>query len=166
MNHTAERSLGWRPPLQVLTGQKVDISIILCFLFWDIVYVTRYKDKSYSRQVSSSKSDEICGCFVSFAWDVGHALTFLILTHDTQKVIPRSRVWLANVGENNLKLDVEAGAVPEHIYISSKRNEEDPNVKLPTIDISNDPFQIHHEPFQSPNTFPSDELSPEATLSG
>ena len=73
---------------------------------------------------------------------------------------------LANVGENNLKLDVEAGAVPERIYISSKRNEEDPNVKLPTIDISNDPFQIQRGPFQSPNTSPSDTLSPEETLSG
>ena len=43
MNHTAEWSLGWRPPLQVLTRQKVDISIFMCFLFWDVVYVTRYQ---------------------------------------------------------------------------------------------------------------------------
>ena len=138
----------------------------MCFLFWDVVYVTRYKDKSYSRQVGSSKSDEIRGRFVGFAWDVGHALTFLVLTDDTQKVIPRSRVRLANVGENNLKLDVEAGAAPERIYISSKRNEEDPNVKLPTIDISNDPFQTQREPFQSLNTSPSDGLSPGETPSG
>ena len=41
MNHTAEKSLGWKPPLQVLTGQTIDISILLCFLFWDVVYVTR-----------------------------------------------------------------------------------------------------------------------------
>jgi hypothetical protein len=33
MNHTAEKSLQWRPPLEVLTGQTVDISILLCFLF-------------------------------------------------------------------------------------------------------------------------------------
>ena len=48
MNHTAERSLGWRPPLQVLTGQKVDISVFMCFLFWDVAYVTRYQEKGYS----------------------------------------------------------------------------------------------------------------------
>jgi hypothetical protein len=36
-------SLDWRPPLQVLTSQTVDISI--CYaLFWDVVYVTRHKD--------------------------------------------------------------------------------------------------------------------------
>jgi hypothetical protein len=49
MNHTAEKSLQWRPPLEVLTGQTVDISILLCFLFWDVVYVTRYDDTQYKR---------------------------------------------------------------------------------------------------------------------
>ena len=38
MNHTARKSLGWRPPLEVLTGQTIDISILLCFMFWDVVY--------------------------------------------------------------------------------------------------------------------------------
>ena len=36
MNHTAEKSLGWQTPLQVLTGQTTDISILLVFLFWDM----------------------------------------------------------------------------------------------------------------------------------
>jgi hypothetical protein len=31
MNHTAEKSLGDMPPLDVLTGKTVDISILLCF---------------------------------------------------------------------------------------------------------------------------------------
>ena len=73
---------------------------------------------------------------------------------------------MANVGENNLKLDVEANAVPERIYISSKRNEEDPNTKLPTIDISTDPFQVQREPFQSPNVSPSNGPLPEEIPSG
>ena len=79
MNHTAEKSLGWRPPLEVLLGQTVDISICLSFMFWDIVYVARHKDKEYAGQVGSIKSDEISGRFVGFSWDVGHALTFKIL---------------------------------------------------------------------------------------
>ena len=39
MNHRSEHSLGWRPPLEVLTGQEtIDISmILLCFLFWDVL---------------------------------------------------------------------------------------------------------------------------------
>ena len=93
MNHTAEKSLGWRIPLEVLSGQTIDISIVLCFLFWDVVYVPRYKGKDFQGQVGAKKSDEIRGHFVGFAWDVGHALTFLVLTDDTRKVIKRSRRW-------------------------------------------------------------------------
>ena len=134
MNHTAEKSLGWRPPLEVLTGQTVDISIIICgFLFWDVVYVHRYKEKGYSGQPGSTKSDEIRGRFVGFAWSCGHELTFKILTDDTKKIIHRSRVRLAKEGVNNLKLDVESGAIPERVYIKSKRDDES---ILPTIDLS------------------------------
>jgi hypothetical protein len=142
MNHTSEKSLKWRPPLQVLTGQTIDISILLCFLFWDVVYVSRYNDQQYKGQIGSQKSSEIRGRFVGFAWSVGHALTFKVLTDDTKKVICRSRVRLAKDGENNLKLDVEAGAVPERIYIRSKRDKEGDDVILPTIDLTNNPFDI------------------------
>ena len=141
MNHTAEKSLGWRPPLQVLTGQTIDISIILCFLFWDVVYCTRYKEKDYKGQIGSTKSSEIRGRFVGFAWDVGHMLTFKILTDDTKKIICRSRIRLSEEATNNLKLDTEAGAVPERIYIRSKRDGND-QVILPTIDMSTNPFDI------------------------
>ncbi len=112
MNHTAEESLRNRPPLQVLTGQTIDISILLIFLFWDVVYVTRYDDTSYHGQIGSEKSSEVRGRFVGFAWDVGHALTFKVLTDNTQRIICRSRVRLSKSGENNLKLDTKAGEVP------------------------------------------------------
>ena len=39
MNMTSEKSLRWQTPLQVLTGQSTNISIALCFMFWDVVYV-------------------------------------------------------------------------------------------------------------------------------
>jgi hypothetical protein len=145
MNVTAEKSLGGRPPLQVLTGQTQDISIFLLFLFWDVVYVERYKTHGYPNQVGSIKSSEIRGRFVGFAWNVGHALTFKILTDDTNKVICRSRVRLAIDGENNLKLDAEAGQIPKRVYIRSKRDDEDPEDPkfcLPTIDMTTNPFTI------------------------
>ena len=119
MNHTSEKSLNWRTPLEVLTGQTTDISILLCFLFWDVVYVPRYKDKHYSGMIGSEKSSEIRGRFVGFSWDVGNALTFKILTDDTKKVICRSQVRLAVDGENNLKLEAEAGVIPQRIYLKS-----------------------------------------------
>ena len=149
MNHTAEKSLGWRPPLQVLTGQTIDISILLCFLFWDVVYCERYEDHQYKGQVGSTKSSEIRGRFVGFGWHVGHALTFKILTDDTKKIIYRSRVRLAAEGVNNLKLDTEAGQVPERIFIKSKRDSEDledSSFRLPTIDMSSSPFAVEDEP--------------------
>jgi hypothetical protein len=115
MNMTAKKSLGWRTPLEVLTEQTTDISIALCFLFWDVVDVKRYEEKDYHRQVGSKKSLEIRGQFLGVAKHVGHALTFKILTDDTQKVICRSQVSLALNRENNLKLKMEAEAVPERV---------------------------------------------------
>ena len=132
--------MGWRPPLQVLTGQTIDISILLAFLFWDVVYVSRYDDDKYSGQIGSEKSSEIRGRFVGFAWNVGHALTFKVLTDDSRKIICRSRLRLAKDGENNLKLNKEAGAVPNRVFITSKRDAEGDNVVLPTINALNNPF--------------------------
>ena len=142
MNHTSEKSLGWKPPLQVLTGQTIDISILLCFMFWDIVYVTRYPDHNYSGEVGSEKSTEIRGRFVGFSWECGHALTFKILTDDTDKIIHRSRVRLAKDNENNLKLDAEASTLPERVFIRSKHDSNQDDVQLPTIDVSNNPFSV------------------------
>ena len=53
--------------------------------------------------------------------------------------------------ENNLKLDVEAGAVPERIHIRSKRDDEGDNLILPTIDLTVNPFidLEEAEPFTS-----------------
>ena len=50
-------------------------------------------------------------------------------------------IRLANENENNLKLDTEAGAVPQHIYIRSKRD-SDEHVELPTIDMTTNPFTV------------------------
>ena len=160
MNHTAEKSLGWRPPLEVLTGQTVDISILLYFAFWDVVYVPRYKSHKYSGQLGSESSSEIRGRFVGFAWSVGHHLTFKILTDDTKKIICRSRVRLAKEGVNNLKLDVESGAIPERIYVKSKRD-GDKDLRLPTIDMNREPFDIPDSPEDGEEEEPMDEVIPE-----
>jgi len=90
MNHTAEKSLGNRPPLQILKGNTINISILLYFLFWDIVYVSRVDDKDYHRQIGSKKSSLVRGRMVGFAWNVRHGLTYKVLTDDTQRIICRS----------------------------------------------------------------------------
>ncbi|CAB9518706.1 hypothetical protein SEMRO_957_G224510.1 [Seminavis robusta] len=43
---------------------------------------------------------------------------------------------------NNLKLDVDSGAIPERIYVRSKRDEEGDDAVLPTIDINQSPFDF------------------------
>jgi len=101
MNLTVERSLGWRPPMEVATGITQDISILLYFMFWDIVHCARYANK----QPGSQKGQEIHGRFVGFAFDVGHALTFLVLTDDTRKIIKRSVLRLADLPENEIRMD-------------------------------------------------------------
>jgi hypothetical protein len=113
--------------------------------------------------VGSEESSEIRGQFVGFSKNVGHALTFKILTDDTQKIIHRSQVRLASVGENNLKLDMEAGAVPEQIYIHSKRDHTDPDVVLPTINAFATPFVLDEEELEAHKAsaeFPSEPHSP------
>ena len=157
MNHTAEKSLNWRIPLSVITGQTTDISILLTFLFNDIVYCSRYEDSSYKGQIGSTKSSEIRGRFVGFAWHVGHALTFKVLTDDTRKVICRSRLRLAKDGENNLKLDMEAGAVPQRVYIQSKRDSDGDDLQLPTIDMASNPFHVDYGHDTASTPIPNDD---------
>ena len=90
-NRMAQKSLGWKTPLEVLTGQTPDISIIYQMPYRTIVYFKRYEEQ-YPHKVSS----EDIGYFVGFAETVGHNNTFLVLTRDTKKVIARSRIRLAN----------------------------------------------------------------------
>ena len=52
------------------------------------------------------ESIERLGCFVWISDNIGHALTFNILTNDTNKVIYRSRIHKAlNPKEHNLHVD-------------------------------------------------------------
>ncbi len=55
-------------------------------MFWEPVYY-KLDDNRFP-----SKSKEQLGRFVGISEHVGHAMTFKILTNDTNKVIHRSRV--------------------------------------------------------------------------
>jgi len=72
--------------MQVATGITQDISMLLHFMFWDIAHCARCANK----QPGSQKGQETQGRFVGFAFDVGHALTFLMLADNTRKVIKPS----------------------------------------------------------------------------
>ena len=83
LNRTATASLDWRTPLEVLTGTTPDISPMLQYQFWEPVYYKVGTDKPSF----PSEPPEKLGRFVGIAETVGHAMTFKVLTDDTQKVI-------------------------------------------------------------------------------
>ena len=72
LNHTASKTLGWKTPLQILTGIKPDISAIIIYQFWERVY---YKHTCPKFPYNSS---EMIRHFMEVAENVGHAITFKI----------------------------------------------------------------------------------------
>ena len=86
-NHVALERLGWRCPLEWLYGSTPDISVLLRFIFYEPVHYAIHDDEP--------GSGEKLGRFVGIAEDVGHKMTYSILTDD-QKVINRSLVRTAN----------------------------------------------------------------------
>ena len=85
-NLSANASLGYAVPLQVLDGVTPDISPILQFDFYEPVYYRAHESGFPSESV------EKVGRFVGISEHIGHALTYKILTEDTKRVIHRSVV--------------------------------------------------------------------------
>ena len=80
----------------VLTGLTTDISILLMFSFWEPVHFLTGDALSYAHKPGfPSEIAELKGRFVSFGESVGDALTFKILTDDTQKILYRSTICSA-----------------------------------------------------------------------
>lgn len=82
-----------------------------------------------------SESTERLGYFVGIAENVGHALTFKVLTDDTKKVIYRSRIRTAmNPGERNLRIKSE-NFKPMPEVVKSKHDDDLKDGKtMPTFD--------------------------------
>ena len=87
-------------PLNAATGSTCDISPLLRFHFYQPVYYI-LDDSNFP-----SESTEAYGHFVGISENVGHAMTFKILTSDTNKIIHRSNVRPAdNPASVNLKVE-------------------------------------------------------------
>ena len=90
LNHTAHESLNWQTPLFYLTGHTTDISVLLQFQFWEPVYFATADKLKYEGKPSfPSDVAEAKGRFVGFGESVGDAMTYMILTDDTSKIIYR-----------------------------------------------------------------------------
>ena len=89
LNLTANASIGYAIPMAILTGITQDISPLLQFEWYEPIY---YREEETG---FPSKSTEKFGQFVGIAEHVGHALTFMVLNEDTQRIIQRSVVRTA-----------------------------------------------------------------------
>lgn len=106
-----------------------DISVLLQFQFWEPVYYAKYDEKF------PSDSTELLGRFVGISENVGHSMTYKILTED-DKIIHRAvaRSALKTGGFDNKKAKAAAPkGAPEEVlrYVSDKD-------KVTVEDVSDD----------------------------
>lgn len=121
----------------MLTGSTPDISAILQFHWYQRVYYA-VDDTSFP-----SSSRKASGYFVGFADHVGHALTYAILTDDTQRIIHRSRVRTAEDPSSvNSRADKWGEDRAPHQFINTRKNknptkekQSNHNVPMPIIDV-------------------------------
>ena len=129
LNCLACQSLQWRTPLEALEGSTPDISPLLRFSFWDPVYY-KLDDSDFP-----SGSTEGCGCWVGIAENVGHTMTYKILTDDTKKVIYRLNVRSALTKEDHNKgVDLLGGEEVAPIIKSLNDEDESPRKPMPIFD--------------------------------
>jgi hypothetical protein len=109
MNITTVQSLNLQTPLQPLTGQTPNSSIAMVFEFYDDVYYCRDLKPVFPFQTVEKK-----GRFIGFSKDVGHALTYKILTEDTRKILHWSIVHQTDLQPNrHLDPDAALPILPE-----------------------------------------------------
>jgi hypothetical protein len=129
-NWTADRTLRWKCPHTKRYGVTPDISALLSFHFYEPIY---YLDVEEPSPLSKEKA----GYWLGVAHNVGDALTYHILTDDTQMVIQRSVIRSRN-DRNGV----------------NKRVTFDPNLD-PAVALNEDNQNIAH---QRPLIMSSDEI--------
>ncbi|CAB9529415.1 hypothetical protein SEMRO_2497_G329360.1 [Seminavis robusta] len=90
-NHTAREKLGYRTPKEFRDGNTPDISGLLRFQFWELVY---YKDPDHG--FPSKGGNEKLGRWMGRALNYGDTMCYWILTQDTKQLIVRSMVRSTN----------------------------------------------------------------------
>ena len=85
LNHSYHASID-NVPLNTANGTTCDISLLLRFRFWQPVYF-KHDDSGFP-----SESNEERGRWVGISENVGHDMSFTILSDTTSKLIHRSNV--------------------------------------------------------------------------
>ena len=134
INHLASQRLGWRTPMEWLTGSTPDITPLLAFIFYQPVYY-----REFDREDDET---EKLGRFVGIADSVGHALTFKILTAE-HKIVARSLVRPATktgVFENMKAIKRAPSVAPQLPNATIKSGTKTVEAVIPeAVKISSDP---------------------------
>jgi hypothetical protein len=109
LNRLSTPSLNGRTPLSMINGQIPDISMIPYYRFYEPVYYAHYDSSTKPQPVHTTL--ERFGYFAGFSENVGHAFTFLVVSHDMREVLHRSRLRSAKDGERNLHADVASNKI-------------------------------------------------------
>ena len=130
LNHLAMKSLKWKTPIEVATGDTPDISNLLQFHWYQKIL---YHDPKSPYPNTKEKA----GRFVGVAENVGDTLTYKILTDDTRQVIHRSVVRAADSESNPNKRSAEKDhedyeMTNDPIILSESDVQENPH--YPTVD--------------------------------
>ena len=102
LNHVARERLGWRTPIEWLLGHTPDISAFLIFTFYEPVYYMHIEP-------AMADTTEKMGRFVGISHNIGHSMTYKVLT-DSGNIIHRSVLRSAAKGGEytNLKANADA----------------------------------------------------------
>ena len=112
LNHTANKSLSWKTPLEKAFGITPDISALTQFAFYEPIYVLDTEE-------SFPHSREIAGRFVGIADNMGDALTYKVLT-ENNSVIGRSVIRSA-LDPSSINLRVSAPGDRRDQYLQSSQ---------------------------------------------
>ena len=130
LNRLAHDSLGGKTPLQAAFGVTPDVSALLAFYWFQRVFY-------YMPDAKFPSSKERLGRVVGIAENVGDALTFLVLTEDTNQIISRSVLRPADDDDNpNRRSNTDGGGrtTESSPTVTSFSDSIDPSVlKLPNI---------------------------------
>ena len=116
LNHLASPTLQGIFPVQALEGTTSDVSFMLHFSFYELVY---YRIDSSEPDLNfPSSSNEKKGYWVGFADNQGDNFTWRILTEDTQKIIICSGVRSASELQQTSVLHHLQGRGPHFLFPS------------------------------------------------
>jgi hypothetical protein len=96
-------------PLTCLNGVTVDISVLLRFRFWQPVYF-KLSESSFP-----SESKEALGHIVGISEHCGHALTYKVLSSESDVIIYRSLLHPATPDDANVRACMSGWESPTHV---------------------------------------------------